>query len=455
MVDGPLASFAGLATGIDTDSLIAGLLSAERAPVRRLQAKQADLNSISGRLKEINGRLNNIKDAAESLKDVDDFRARRISSESNSYFTASASGTATPASYQIYVGQLAQAQVNVSDGFNDKEAALGISGDLDITIDGTTTSISISATDTLENIASNLNENLGDDVDAAVIFDGTDYRLRVAAEDTNELIDYDETGLSGGTFDFEDSANALIDAQGASITIDGLAITSDTNSITDAIPGVTINLTQAHDNSTDTNPLTVAADTDAIVDKIDNFVSNYNALAEQINREMAFSGQARIGDSLSGDFTLRTIQTQLRGIIVSPIDGLSGDYSLLADVGIETTQNGLIEVDKTALKEALAADPDAVADLFIDNTDNSTEGIFAQLEAEIATFTTSSTGTLTQRISGIANEISDIDDRIIRVEERLDRYSTQLRRQFTAMEQAVSNLQSQGSQFAAMLGQLG
>ena len=184
----PLASFSGLATGIDTASLIDQLVALERRPIEQIQDKQTDLNRVSGRLNTIRSQLNSLKSSAEEMDDASDLLTTQATSSDEDSVLASSTGGSPLGQYSLNVTALAQAERTYSDAFSSKDTALNDASLLGGTFTGGTLSLTVGSaaqvdvtvddTDTLETLVSKINSS-GADVSAGLLFDGTDYRLQV------------------------------------------------------------------------------------------------------------------------------------------------------------------------------------------------------------------------------------------------------------------------------------
>ena len=266
--------------------------------------------------------------------------------------TASSSGGSAVGPISVHVTSLATVEKTYSNPFAD-QTATGAFGTGTLTLQvgsGDPVDITIDADDTLESVVGKINGS-GADVTAGLMFDGTDYRLRVTGNDTGaaNAISITETGTSLG---LDDPANEAV------FSVDGFAMTRGSNSFSDAVPGVTITLTG---ESPDASPTTLAVerDTDALREKAQGFVDAYNEVAKAINAEFAYTGTAKGPGSLVGDSALRSVQTRLRSFIGSTVSGTSGAYTTLASIGIETNQDGTLKLDQADFDEAIAADANA------------------------------------------------------------------------------------------------
>lgn len=446
-----IATFSGLATGIDSSSLIEQLVQLERIPIKRLETKQQDIQSMSRRLGEIKSRLENLQSAGEELDAPEEILAATATSSNEEHIRVSATNDAPLGTYAVEVTQLAAAERTYSNGFADKTSA-GLFGTGTVSIQvgaDAAVDITVDASDTLESIADKINAS-GARVSAAVIFDGTNYRLQVGGEDSGaaNAVTFTETGTSLG---LDDPANEVVAARDAVFTVDGLTMTRSTNQVSDAIPGVTLDLL----TPTSGTPTTVKVDrdSDASVEKVQAFVDAFNDVVRGINSEFFFAGEARVGDSLSGDSMLRGLQSKLADNVVNPVSGLSGGFDRLASIGVRLKNDGSLEIDDAELKEALASDPDAVVELLAGDESAGVTGFVQRMNDLIESYA-GKDGFLTDRMDSMGDQVDDLDVTIDSMESRLDKYEENLRNKFTNLELVVSGLQAQQQQMLSMLSAL-
>ncbi|MCB9623967.1 MAG: flagellar filament capping protein FliD [Sandaracinus sp.] len=437
----PVASFSGLASGIDTASLVSQLVSLERAPIKRLETKQANLLSMSRRFSEISKRVDALSSASEALVGATKLLGATASSTDESKVRVSATGDATLGGFSVEVRSLARAERTYSDGIAARDAAgLFGSGTLTLGIGTASTDVTVEATDTLDDVARKINES-GAEVSASVLHDGTSYRLLLAGRGTGttNAIEVTESGTSLG---LDRPENELVAASDATVVIDGLEITRSSNRFADVVPGVTFDL-RGETAPGETVGVEIDRDTDATMEKLEAFVSAYNEVTRGLDAEFAFAGAARIGNSLAGDSTLRGLQTRLMNTVL-------GEYSStrLADLGIRLQNDGSLKLDDAEVRERLATDPDGLVSFF--GADDGASG-FAKALTDLADIYTGTDGQLKNRIDNLSQGQRDIDEQIERMERRIDKYEENMRKKFTAMEMVVSGLNSQASQLGAIL----
>jgi len=450
----PSITFSGLSTGLDTGGIISQLMQLERVPVTRLQDKKKAYDSQANKFRSLETKLKALQDAAAKLEDPEDVLTTKVRSSDEDVFTATSSGGAAVGPTSVHVTSLATVEKTYSNPFAD-QTATGAFGTGTLTLQvgsGDPVDITIDADDTLESVVGKINGS-GADVTAGLMFDGTNYRLRVTGNDTGaaNAISITETGTSLG---LDDPANEVQSATDAIFSVDGFAMTRGSNSFSDAVPGVTITLTG---ESPDASPTTLAVerDTDALREKAQGFVDAYNEVAKAINGEFAYTGTAKGPGSLVGDSALRSVQSRLRSFIGSTVSGTSGAYTTLASIGIETNQDGTLKLDQADFDEAIAADANGVSTLLAGNQVGGVDGFVKGFDALIEEFVDSADGIIPSRIDALEGRNRDIDDQIDRLELRLEKTEEQLVSQYARLEELVSGLTNQGNQIIAAMSGLG
>lgn len=453
-------SFSGLASGLDTASLIEGLMQVERIPLNRLASKKSDIQTQRSRFEQIKAQLTDLRTAVQALDSRDEVLGTRIVSANEQVVTATSLGASTPGEFDVSVSQLARAERTYSDAFADRDVAgVGGSGTLTITVGSEdAVEIDVLSTDTLENVVAKINES-GASVSAGLLFDGTDYRIQVAGTKTGADNGVTFTEAAGLNLGLDDPLNEFQSAQDAILTVDGFTITRSENTVSGAVPGVSLNLLDETGLDEAGDPATVQVrverDPESLKTKVQAFVDAYNKVASSINAEFAFTGEARLGDSLAGDTTLRQLQRSLRDSVSSVVEGADPAYSTLATVGLESNSTGTLELDTTKLEAALADDSEAVFDLFVGNLSlDVPTGAFTALDDLLDSYLADNDGLFDQRLDGFDDRVSDIDEQMERMESRLEQKEQSLRMEFATLETVMSDLQSQGSQLTAMLSGL-
>jgi flagellar hook-associated protein 2 len=420
-------SFGGVGSGMDTESIVTGLVNASRGAQDAMKARQGFLTSATSALSTVSSLLGKLKTALEGVDEAREVGSYTASS-SNAAIAASASGTASPGSFSISVQSLAAEQRSYSNGYASSTTALGLTGSLGISVAGAApTSIALSASDTLENIASKINGS-GLRVSASIFNDGSTDRLQVRGLDSGAA---NTITFSGTTLGLDLAANKKQAAADASVTIDGFTVTRPTNQISGAIQGVTLALTQIT-----TSPVTVEvkSDPEGLKKKLTAVVDAYNAVIDNIHTVAGFGATKGSQKELVGDPLLRSITNRMSSSVTQVIG--SGTYSSLGSLGVQLGRDGKLTLDAAKLDKALSADPAAVAKV-IGGTD-STSGAADVLRDVVTAFTQSGTGLIASRQETLNSRSKTLKQRIDNEEERLQRYADALRKQFSVMDGIVA-----------------
>ncbi|MBI5191891.1 MAG: flagellar filament capping protein FliD [Nitrospirae bacterium] len=188
----------------------------------------------------------------------------------------------------------------------------------------------------------------------------TTYRLKISGTntftDSNNVLE--ALGILKGGL-----ANSITAGQDAGITVDGITMARTTNTITDAIEGVTLNLVNSE--ATTTLTLTVSRNIDAVKKTISNYTNSYNEIIKLANEQFTYDTEKKTAGVLSGDVTLTSVQSDVRSVVAGEILGLSSTMKMLSNAGISIDSKGLISIDDTKLTEELQSDFNAVKRLFI------------------------------------------------------------------------------------------
>jgi len=389
----------GVGSGIDIQSLVTGLVEAEgSAKSLRLNRKDAQFQAKLSALSAVKSALSDFQDTFSALKLTSTFSSYTASSTSTATFTATASSGAVLADYDVEVTQLAQSQKISSAAIADKSSLVG-TGTLvfkfgTYTYDGAgaETGFTEDATNTnsgteiaitggsMEDIRDAIN-NADIGVTASIINVGTSgYKLTFSSEtgeasalnvtvkagtdsDGNEQ---DASGLSNFAYDptNDSGAGAVTSmsytqaAQDAMMVIEGLTVQKSSNTVSDVIENVTLNLKAA--DAGNTHSLSVGRNTSAIGEAVQGFVDGYNNLMALLNETTFYDSENGASGILIGDPTVRGIISQVRNVINSTVDDPTATYNSFASIGILTTRDGTFEYDASKLTAALSSNPDEV-----------------------------------------------------------------------------------------------
>jgi flagellar hook-associated protein 2 len=448
----------GLGSGLDINNLVSQLVAAEKAP-RQTQITRQQSSTVTSltALAQFKGALSAFNTALSPLKTVEAFAARGATSSDNDIFTASATSSAAPGSYDIEVERLATAHQLSSTAFANGAGHVVGTGTLTISMGAKTFSVAVDAEhNTLAQIrdAINLSAENNRSVSASIVnaADGAHLVLSASKAGTANAISISHEGGDGGlsrlayaptnTVNFIERAPA----QDAIVYIAGFPHHSATNAVTTAIDGVTIDLKKADDG--EVYKLTIANDEVAVTTRARKFVDEFNALAAKMAELRSFEPTTRKAGPLLGDALLRAVESELRSNLTNPVQGQQGSYQTLASIGITTQKDGKLALDATKFGAALSADFDGVAKLF-----GSENGVATRLSKALDArlLADSEINTRTKRLNeksvALQKDQATLETRMLKVEQRY-------RAQFTALDSLLSNMQSTSNYLTQQLANI-
>lgn len=499
----------GLASGMDIDSMVKSLMDAQRIPLDKLYQKKTytewqrdDYRTMNTALKEFDTLI------ADGIGRQSTFIQKTVSVSNPDVVSVKNINSTTDFSGSINNVTLAEAATMVSGsatGITDSTktlSQLGIAAQK-ITIaaigaDGNSASksIDIASTDTLDSVISKINANSG----ISVFFDSTSQKFSITAKNTGDFAGGAEITLSSdasSTDNFFNKLNLAADSDiaanattptgrkgtNASLDYDGLTITRSSNTF--RINGAEITLKQ---NFNSPNPITFSstADVDSIFKKVKEFVDSYNGLIANIQGKLSekkdssfppltdaqkkdmtadqvklWEEKAKKG-TLRNDSSLTSLLTNMRTSLYTTVSGAS--INSLSNLGIKTTKDylsgGKLEIkDETKLREAIAANPNGIYELFMsdDGNDKSTagDGLVRRLRGNLDRAMTD-IGNKAGRTSSAVNNtftlgrlLDEYNNKISAFEERMSSLETRYYKQFTAMEKAIQQANSQSSSLSS------
>ncbi|MDH5471432.1 MAG: flagellar filament capping protein FliD [Gammaproteobacteria bacterium] len=397
-------SAAGIGSGIDVNSLLQQIVDAERGPKdAQLTLKEARLQAELSAYGSLKGAVSTFQLAASKLKSSISFASNTVNIANKDLLSATASSVAVEGSYSVEVKSLAQSHSLASVAFSELTSVIG-NGTLTfdfgttvydpgtdfVTADDTYTSFTSNpdrssksvvidnSNNTVEGVRDAINA-AGIGVTASIVDDGSGYRLLITSDDqglANSLeISVEEGGTAGENLDttglsqlaFNSGATNVEQTQAAAdalITVNGLSISRESNTITGAIHGVTLNLKSADIG----NPtqLSISKSTENAEKNIGKFVDAYNELMTLYSGLTEYNPDTGQGGVLLGDNTPRNIINQIRREIGGSVNN-GNIYTSLSSIGITTQRDGTLALDSSKLSKAIENDFESVAELFYAN----------------------------------------------------------------------------------------
>ncbi len=387
----PAISSAGVGSGLDIEGIISSLMAAERIPLSKVNQERTQVNTKISIYGIIKNSFSDLQASANKLTQLSNLNPMKATSADDKVLTATASSTGAKGTYSIVVNQMAKAQSVAAPSVANSDTAVG-TGTINITLgsydsgsntftanpDKTPVSINIgTGQQTLAGIKQAINDSDAG-VSASIINDGSGDRLVLTSKETGAVNGFkltvtdddgtptDNAGLSRIAFDPEaaigsgKNATSLETAKNAEFTVNNLAVSKASNTVTDAIEGLTLNLKTV--SATAVN-LTVGLDDTALKKTLDEFVTNYNKIRGNLK------DQQEKDATLSKETTPSSLERGLRNILRETVAA----YGIgLNDVGLSFNKDGVLSLNKTKLDESLAADPAVLEKLFT-NTATTTD----------------------------------------------------------------------------------
>lgn len=443
-------SFGGLASGLDTDSIIQAYVDVQKARlIAPLEDKIAALTEKQAAVDTIQTLMDNVKSYAYDINKVGAFDTKTAAvSDSTKITLGGTTSSAQTGNYDITVTSLARADKEYFNGVSDYNLTQFGTGTIQITSNGTTIDVDItSSNNTLAGIRDAINAKSGTPVTASIVNDGsaTPYRLVLTSKITGSSagITQNIASVLTLTYDAATSTASVNEEANAAITVNGLSISGTTNTFSEAIAGVTFTATSLHTDAVNPIRLTVSNDTDAIKSTITGFVTAYNTLVAQMQEEFTWDSTTNTGGTLFSDETLQSIQTRMNSAVIGVYNFGTNKYQSLSDIGITMGTDGLLSVDDSKLNGALTGYLSEVKTLFQGN--GATDGIAGKSYDYIYSMTNTGTGTLTRKEQIYQDTIDYLTELMDERNERIDQYEANMRARFAYMEELVSTLKAQES----------
>lgn len=466
-------SFMGSYSGIDMNT-VNSLIEAESGKLVKFTNKQASLTTEKNAWKDINTRLSSLYEKLGSLEKNETFQSRTVKSSDETRLGITAKENAQLGDYSIQVKQLATSTTMTSGKILAAENksikdALGLDGKFSLTNqdyhsekpEENTFSIDIKPEDSLKDVVGKINEQTkvsgiqAKIVDKQIILTDTKMGGRTFTIGGNLA---DDLGL--------DASVKIVEGQSSEIIVDGITITSDSNTIEDAVDGVTLNL-KALSEADKTMTVTVKEDTEKTEKAIQDVVEQYNSILTFVGEQLSVGNPSAEGNktgALVGDSSLMRLETGLRSLMTANVNNGSTSVKNMKDLGITVDREGKATLDTKKLKEALASDPAAVKNLFFtpEKTEPGIEGepavkiseengMAQKMRSLIDSYISDKTGIIINKSKTFDNEIKDISKSITSFNERLEKkranYIAMFTRLDTVMMQAESQMAYLSSQF--------
>jgi len=481
-------SSAGVGSGLDVNGIVSQLMTIEKQPLTALDKKEADYQAKLSAFGTLKSAVSALQSAATALKAPTLYAGLSAASSNTAVLTASANTAASAGSYAIDVVTKAQAQSISSQAFSSLSSDIStVDGKIKIelgtfapattlppvaasfTADPAKSAITIDVAATgssLQEVRDAINAaNAG--VKASIVYVGSaGYKLTLAATDsgakssikltvldTGNVVQTNNADLAKLSFDptlTSGSGNEFdinVSAQDAHLKINGLDVYRTTNTISDALTGVTLTATGPGSST-----LTISNDTTSVTSAFNTFVSAYNDLNKQLHDLTAYNQATGKGALLTGDSTANALQSALRGLITASRTVSPGGLRNFSNLGIAVQRDGSLTFDSSKLASALASSPANVSALL--TTSGTSSNGLALRAANTLDGIIASTGILASRSDGINRTIAGIGKQRDRLSQHLVDVEARYRKQYSALDTLVAGFQQTSQYLTQQLANL-
>lgn len=417
---------------IDFMQILDAVMQQESKPLKTLETRVDNISQQISSFGTFLSKLSDLEGAVEALDDATAFGGRTTTVTDENIVTVSTGATTPIGTYDIKVNELARAQVTGSNSAHTDKDTTIVASSGTLTLGGV--AVTVSSGVTLQGLSDLINANADVPVTATIVSPaaGT-YQMVLTGKQTGTANAFSIVNGLGGGISF--GANA-VNATDASVEVNGITVTSSTNTVTDAVAGATLTLLQKAPTTTVT--ATVQQDLDNSKKLIETFVKAYNDTMGYIDLETA---KARTGDarSIGKDGTVRGI-ANLMTEKMNTLYAVGGAFSYAASAGIGFTHDGELEFDATVFEGAAKTNLADIQKLFVGG--GGVDGLFVQMRQAIVEYTGAG-GIIASTKETLESESESIETRVAGLTERLALRRTTLLRQYISYDQALSKLNSQ------------
>lgn len=471
-------SFGGLATGLPTEELISSFMEVEKSSLYRLQDEKSEESKKLEAYEEYGDLLDKLRESVSGMHLTSEMRQTDVSIKDDAPISVTSDGAAT-GNHTVAVQQLAQVQKTVSDGVSSRSESVFSEGQITL---GDTVIVVDENNNSLAGIMDSINSLTAETgITASIIDDGSDsgnYHLVMTGNDASTDFSFGtnltvtENGETGGF-----AATHTSTAQQAIAYVDGVKVVSNSNTLNDTISGLNISLNEVSevlvpaDETTGANAIlatttiNVEPDTDSVKEKITEFVTAYNNTMEWIvsgyeykaddtssqsssdsskedddDKDTKVTGE--LSSLLRGDASINNVKRDLQNIFGDSVNN-SGSYQILAEIGLETQQDGTLYINSSKLDDALDSNYEDVITLMAG--DSTKDGAMDKFNTALLSHTSATTGLYAGKEDTYESKENQLDTQIERQESRLKKIELQYRSQFTSLELLVSSLNQQSS----------
>jgi flagellar hook-associated protein 2 len=441
----------GVGSGLDLSGMLTKIMAVESLPLNQMNQQLSSFQSKVSGLGTIMSYMSSLQTASFNLVSPANIDLYSATSSDTTVATATATTGAAIGNYSINVSQLATAQSLSSAAFANSTTTIG-TGTLNISGGGGSAfSVTIdSSNNTVAGIASAINTATGNTgVQASVVTDTSGARLVLTAKNTGSAnaisVGVTESPVGSGLAQMSytgtiKNLSEVQPAKDAALTMNGLPISSSSNTLSTQIAGVTINLSKPGSSI-----IGVSRDTSGVTKAVTNFVNAYNSLMSSIKSQTSYDSTSKTAAALNGDATVRNAQQKLSRSLFNTTAGVTGAYKYLSDIGVSMQKDGTLSIDSTKLNNAASSNFTDLKSLLAG---------FGQSYGTNMSNLTSATGMINSHISGLNTSITKENRDISAFQDRLTLIQARYQTQFSALDSLVSQMNQTSSYLTQQLAKL-
>jgi flagellar hook-associated protein 2 len=450
-------TFSGF-NSIDFNQILNAIMTAERAPMTALETQKSTLNTQGTAFTTLAGKLGALESALDRLTDTNGFTPYTVASGDDSAVGVSTTSGGVAGIYEVVVSELARAQVMASTTtYSSPDQAIATGGSISVALLGNPPvqipPTALTGSMSVRQFADAINAQPDSPVTASVVQAAPgQYRLVLTGRNSGTAnaftVTSNLTGGAGLAFTDTDSngtygdsaADLAVAASDASLTVNNIPITSTTNEVVDAVPGVSLTLLKK--DATKSVLVEVTHSSAAAEKALEGFVTAYNDLMSFLTQQNTEAASGKT--SIARDGMVRSLKAELRAAMQAEYPAAGANFSRLSLVGIEFEQTGTIKVNALRLGEALKASSTSVRTLF--------DAAFAEIKAQVEDYAKSG-GLIQSAKNRLKDQIVKIDNRLESMQLQLDLRRAALQQEFIAADALMTQLKGQGSSLQALGGQ--
>jgi len=432
----------GIGSGLELQSILDQLKSADSIPIKQKQAKQLLYKDRISEFDVLQSKLLSTKSDALNLSLQSTYLGSASSVSDSSIFTSSSVDGAALGSYHVKVNNLAKksawkADTGLSSG-TDYVNSTGSDLSFSYEVDGKSTTLNVPTGTTLTAFASMINDDADNPgVKASVVQDGTGssaYKLLIQADSTGETGRISMTGQLS-SYNISETTGSGGASLNSELEIDGVTYQRSSNSISDIVSGATLNLQSVGEAT-----LTIETDKTAIKDKIKSFVTNLTDVISEIDTNDDYNKETKVGGSFYNISSLHLFKSQLVNDVINPINIDGSSITSAVDLGIEYTRDGKITLDEDTLSKAIDNNFDDVKKFLLGDSDNNITGWADTVNTRLRSATSSVDGLVKTEKDASQTIYDKLSAQIINDQARLDKRYEIMSKQFLQLDKYMSSM---------------